>query len=169
MMIRPARFRPLARPGLVTLALALGACGEPPTGQDPASPTGPALPAEGIYTYAWLGTYEGVGDGVIEDTTVQIRPARLRIAFDADSVALDRCPLCVTLELDTLFGLVNVSLDDPVRLSIEYLRDDQRRTLLLERFSSGSTTGNVLSARLLVQPAAGGPSLVDIAYLLERR
>ncbi|MEQ9398670.1 MAG: hypothetical protein RJQ04_05830 [Longimicrobiales bacterium] len=164
---------PLRRPGhlgLVAAVLGLAACGGSPADPDGTlSPTGPDLPAEGVYTYAWLGTFEGVGDGVVGDTMVHIRPARLRIALDADSVALDRCPLCVTLELDTLFALTNASLDDPVRLSIEYVRDGRRRTLLLERFSSGSTTGNVLSARLLVEPEGGGAATADISYLLERR
>lgn len=154
---------------MAVLALST-ACGTGPT--DPERP-GPAgvepLPPEGVYPFAWVGTYQGRGSGVVLDQSVTIEDARLSIQFDSDSVQLDRCPLCVTIELDTLFGLTNVDIDDPVRLSIVYVRGGQRRELLLERFSSGTTTGNVLSARLLMEPAQGGANTVDLSYLLERR
>jgi hypothetical protein len=75
----------------------------------------------------------------------------------------------VTVTLDTLFALTNVSLWDPVSLTLEVREGGRVRTLILGRFSGGGSTGNVLQARLLGRPVSGEGLATDVSYLLERR
>lgn len=153
---------------LCLFVLAGGACSEAsPAAADPASPDGPAVPQN--FAQAWIGTYVGAGAGSVERSSVTFGNARLVIAPDADSVRTDRCPGCVTVALDTLFAAVNVSPGDPIRLSLTVARGGYRRTLLLDRFSGGGRTANVLQARLFLEALDGSGRTGDIAYLLELR
>ncbi len=164
-------IRRFVRVGAVIGALVVIACqGNVPLEPDDRDPSGPvALTPEDLAAFAWVGTYEGIGEGVLNGESVSIRPARLTIRFDAEDVRLARCPYCVTLVLDSLFFLTNVGANDAVVLNAEYRRDGLRRILLLERFSDGIATGTVLRGRLFVRPVEGGADVADISYLLERR
>jgi hypothetical protein len=116
---------------------------------------------------AWLGTYEGRGAGVHSGMTVNLDMARLTILPDADSVKSEQCAGCVTVQLDTVFALVNVSTESPVSLALAYEAAGLSRTLSIDRYSGGNgQTGDVLLARLQVG-AAG--SVADVEYRFQRR
>ena len=141
----------------------------------PATPTViPGVPIglteEELIPFAWVGTYRGTGNGVIGGVSVTLPNSSMSISFDADGVATERCPQCVTIVVDTLFVLANVGLDDPVRLDVQYVRGATRHRLILGRFSNGSTdgTGSVLQGSLLREPVGGGPSKANISFLFER-
>lgn len=147
------------------------------TGASPVSTDGPSDPeslapeslAPQNHASSWIGEYVGAGSGSVMGTSVTFDQARLVIALDADSVRSERCPGCVTVTLDSLFTIVNLSPRDPIRLVLTVSYDGYRRTLHLDRFSGGGRTANILTGRLVLEALNGTGDAGDITYLLELR
>lgn len=118
---------------------------------------------------AWLGTFEGAGEGLVAGSSTSVMDARLVISRDADSVRISSCPDCLTITLDTLFALANVAPVSEVELMLEYRTGDARHRLRLDRYSSGTIVGNVLSARLQIDPDMTPPGRSDMEYVFTRR
>ena len=152
-------------PALTTLALALAGCTlEKATALDgPGESLGPAETAS-----AWIGDYLGSGSGQVDGQSFTVRNAKLRVALDADSVKLPSCPLCVTVSLDAVFSLVNVSLTDVVELNLSYDEGVVRRTLAVRRFSASGEVGNAVTARVTIGTAGVPTPFFDVTYLLQR-
>lgn len=155
-------------PILILLATAGTACtGASPVAVDESSPDGPGVLQN--FAQAWIGTWVGVGAGSVDNASVTVGHARLVIAPDADSARTERCPGCVTVTLDTLFAAINVRPLDPIRFSLTVTRSGYRRTLVLDRFSGGGRTANVLQGRITLEALDGSGRNGDITYLLELR
>ncbi|MEZ4414980.1 MAG: hypothetical protein R3E10_04435 [Gemmatimonadota bacterium] len=128
----------------------------------------PAVEAVRDEAGAWVGDYFGSGAGLVDGQPFENKDARLRIAFDADSVRLPTCPSCVTITLDAVFALVNVRVADPVELTLAYDRGAVRHTLVVRRFSGGGEVGNVVLARATIGTIGVSTPFFDVSYLLER-
>ena len=89
----------------------------------------------------------------------------LIIRPDADSVRVDSCSSCVTVQLDTLFTLANVPPGSTVSLDLQYFRDGVQRSLRLDRYSGRGGIGNVVAANLALSGDVAG----TVEYVLERR
>ena len=125
------------------------------------------LGADG-YGRDWAGMFVGAGRGVIGSMNVDARNVKLTIELDPDSVSVDGCRNCVTITLDTLFWLPNVTLTDPQSVVVRYTEDGVRHVLGLDLFSASGGTANVVQAGLRIEPASGGTPLADMTYVLER-
>lgn len=158
------RFAALAAALIVAVS---AGCGDGATDAGTEEDPDRLTPTE-LIRLSWLGTFIGPGRGSVGEDVVTTDSSRLTFRIDADSVRPADCPLCVTVTLDTLFSLVNVRINDAVRLNLQYTRDGKDWGLLVERFSAGGATGNIAQARLLAQPLDGGPIAVDMAYIMER-
>lgn len=161
--------RPRGGPFLAALTLLAACLAESPSGPTVDSMVvQPEASLQRLVTLAWVGTYEGTGEGILLGEPASFRPARMSVHFDADSVRLERCPLCVTIVVDSLFSLTHVVIEDPVHLSVAYHRGGRSYALVADRYSTDLNTGSVLLVRLLGElPGGGAPT--DIAYLFNRR
>ena len=121
------------------------------------------------YAQAWIGVYEGVASGVFMGSGVQLEGATLRIEPDADSVRSEGCLGCVTIVLDSVVALANVTVEDPVRLSLRYTRGGYRSSLTLDKFSGSGGTANVIQGRFLSERLDGAGAPTDLTYVLDRR
>lgn len=119
-------------------------------------------------TSAWLGIYEGSGTGLVSGDPIDIASARLTVRLDPASVRDERCPRCVTVELDTLFALSNVDPVSQVSLTLSYRAGTLRRSLRMDRYSGGGGIGNVVAARQVLDSVTGA-DIGEIEYVLERR
>ena len=116
-------------------------------------------------TNPWLGLYEGAGQGSLAGVEVMAEGVVLIIRPDADSVRVDSCSYCVTVQLDTLFTLANVPPGSTVSLDLQYSHDGVQRSLRLDRYSGRGGIGNVVAANL----ALSGDVVGTVEYVLERR
>lgn len=157
---------PIIGAACLVLGSVLG-CGEGSTIPDPGDDADRLTPTD-LIRLSWIGTFTGPGQGSVDDIPFEVDSARLSFRIDADSIRPADCPLCMTVTLDTLFSLVNVRINDAVRLNLQYTRDSLQWGLLIERFSSAGATGNIVQARLLAQPLGSGTAAVDLSYLMER-
>lgn len=113
----------------------------------------------------WLGAFQGDGQGVIAGSAVMAQDVYLLIQIDADSVRLEACPQCVTVQLDTMFTQANVPTASLVSLDMGYTAGGVQRSLRLDRYSAGGAIGNVVNARL----ALSGRMTGTVEYVLQRR
>jgi hypothetical protein len=120
------------------------------------------------YGSDWTGVFVGAGSGVVGSMNVQARDVKLAIELDPDSVRVDGCRTCVTIALDTLFWLPNVSLTDPQSVIVRYTEDGVRHVLGLGLFSGAGGTANVVEAGLRLEMVDGGAAIADMSYVLER-
>ena len=113
----------------------------------------------------WLGAFQGDGQGMIAGSTVMPQDVYLVIQLDADSVRLEACPQCVTVQLDTVFTQINVPTLSLVSLDMGYTAGGVQRSLRLDRYSAGGAIGNVVNARLALSGGVTG----TVEYVLQRR
>lgn len=118
---------------------------------------------------AWIGTFDGAGEGFIAGSSTSIMDARMVISRDADSVRISSCPNCLTITLDTLFALANVVPVSEVALMLEYRTGEALHRLQIDRYSSDTGIGSVLTARLQIDPDMMPPERSDMAYVFARR
>ena len=145
--------------------LAVSACsvGDSTVPEGLLSPGGPEDPALG-----WVADYFGNGAGQVDGQPFEVREAKLRIAFDADSVRQPECPTCVTVTLDSVFEMANARMTHPTEMELTYDVGPVRYTLALLRFSSNGGLGNAVSARATIANAGVTTPFFDVTYLLER-
>lgn len=116
----------------------------------------------------WVGEYRGSGQGVADGDSVVIQDAVITMSFDADDVKLADCSNCVTVALDDVFFLANVSVDNLTTLDLAYRDGPVRYTLELRRFTLGVDHPNVLRARATYGNDGVPTPIFDVEYTLER-
>ena len=152
---------------LASLAVA-SACIEPDTGFGLIPDASPF--AQQSLANAWLGIYDGLGDGVVMGSLETNDSIRMSVRFDADSVRSLDCTQCLTIELDSLFQAVNVDPESSVTLETRYIVGGWIHRLTLGRFSADGGTSNVVTARVVVDSVSpGADGRTDISYILTRR